>query len=228
MTENQRRPIRSFVLRQGRLTTAQQKAFDNYWQEYGVEFSSALLDFNALFGRSAAITLEIGFGNGDNLADMAIAAPTHNFIGVEVHEPGVGHCLLRIEESGARNVRLIRHDAAEVLQDWLTDRSLARINLFFPDPWHKKRHHKRRIVQPEFVSLLATKLQPGGIFHVATDWADYADHIDAIMKASNKFSAPPDAPADRSITRFDSRGKRLGHSNWERAWRTRSKLPKGA
>ncbi len=169
--------------------------------------------------------MEIGFGNGDNLVEMAVNAPEKNFLGVEVHEPGVGHCLLKIEETGAQNVRLIRHDAIEVLRDWLTDHALARVNLFFPDPWHKKRHHKRRIVQTGFLQLLVRKLQPGGMLHIVTDWPDYAEHIAAIVAQNPDFETLASNPNDRTTTRFDKRGKRLGHSNWERAWCTRSKLP---
>lgn len=220
-----KRGIKSFVLRAGRLTTGQQRALKELWPRFGIEVPDKPINLPDLFGRDAPVVMEIGFGNGDNLVDMAVADPQQNYLGVEVHEPGVGHCLLRIEATGADNVRIIRHDAVEVLRDWLPDNCLARINLFFPDPWHKKRHHKRRIVQADFVRLLAQKLQPGGIFHVATDWPDYAEHIAEIMAASSEFRALGVAPADRHITRFDTRGQKLGHNNWERAWCTRSKLP---
>ena len=220
-----KRGVKSYVLRAGRLTTGQQRALRDLWPLYGITRPARALHPAEFFAQAAPVNMEIGFGNGDNLVAMAVAAPDENFLGVEVHEPGVGHCLLKIEEAGATNVRLIRHDAIEVLRDWLVDHSLARVNLFFPDPWHKKRHHKRRIVQPEFARLLARKLQPGGMLHIVTDWPDYAEHIAAILAQNPDFETLDKTPGDRITTRFDTRGKRLGHSNWERAWCTRSKLP---
>ncbi len=214
------RPVRSFVKRQGRMTAGQRRALDSGWPRYGIEYAAQLLDLDAAFGRAAPVTLEIGFGNGDNLVDMAQRCPEQNFLGIEVHEPGVGHCLLSIIEHDLGNVRLLRHDAVEVLRHCIADHALARVNLFFPDPWPKKRHHKRRIVQRNFVQLLAQKLLPGGIFHVATDWQNYAEHIAAVMADSPEFSACARPPDDRSVSRFDSRGRRLGHENWERAWCT--------
>ena len=224
-TPLQKRGVKSYVLRAGRLTTGQKRALRDLWPLYGVTRPECAVHPAEFFDQAAPVNMEIGFGNGDNLVAMAIAAPDENFLGVEVHEPGVGHCLLKIEDAGATNVRLIRNDAIEVLRDWLADHSLARVNLFFPDPWHKKRHHKRRIVQPEFTRLLARKLQPGGILHIVTDWPDYAEHIAATIAQNPDFETLDKAPGDRITTRFDTRGKRLGHSNWERAWCTRSKLP---
>ncbi len=225
-TENsQHRRIRSFVLRTGRQTTAQRRALDELWPDFGVNINSQTIDLATQFGRPAPIIMEIGFGNGENIAAMALAAPEKNFLGIEVHEPGVGHCLLQIEQHNIKNIRLIRHDAVEVLETSIANGSLDRVNLFFPDPWHKKRHNKRRIVQRNFMRLLAQKLRPEGIFHVVTDWPNYAKHIAEVMADSPEFIALPEAPQDRTVTRFDTRGSKLGHSNWERAWCTRSKLP---
>jgi tRNA (guanine-N7-)-methyltransferase len=206
------------VRRTGRLTRAQERALAELWPRYGVDFRPAPLDLDALFGRRAPRVLEIGFGNGEALAAMAAAAPDEDFIGVEVHEPGVGHCLLRIEALGLGNVRLVRHDAIEVLQHQLPAESLAAVHLFFPDPWPKKRHHKRRIVQPAFVDLAATRLQPGGVLHVATDWPAYAEHIAAVLAASGRFT-PAGATHGRPRTRFQARGERLGLPVWEARYR---------
>lgn len=219
------RQIRSYVLRTGRLTVGQQRALTNLWPVYGISNDNGLLDLGAVFGNEKPVTLEIGFGNGDSLVAMAASAPERNFIGAEVHEPGVGHCLMRINELNLGNVRVVRQDAVEFLERRLADHSLSRINLFFPDPWHKKRHHKRRIVQSDFVALLARKLQPGGIFHVATDWPDYAEHIAATMAKNQEYIALQMTPTDRVTSKFDIRGQRLGHSNWEQAWCSRNKLP---
>jgi tRNA (guanine-N7-)-methyltransferase len=214
----EKRRIKSFVLRMGRMTAGQQRAMDELWPVYGLASITGTLDFESIFGRSAPVVLEIGIGNGDNLVDMAINAPETNFLGIEVHPPGIGHCLLRIEDSGAENVRLIRDDAVEILATHIADAGLQRVNLFFPDPWHKKRHHKRRIVQRSFIELLAQKLARDGIFHVATDWHDYAEHIAELMAVAPEFAQMGKFPADRHTTRFDSRGARLGHKNWEAAW----------
>ena len=216
------RPVRSFVKRQGRMTAGQRRALEQDWSRYGIDYTAQKLNLDAAFGRAAPVTLEIGFGNGDNLIDMAQRAPEQNFLGIEVHEPGVGHCLLNIGINQLGNVRVMCHDAIEVLRNTIEAHSLSRVNLFFPDPWPKKRHHKRRIVQREFVELVATKMSPGGIFHVATDWENYAEHIAEVMEAviaeSSAFSELDTPPDDRSVSRFDSRGQRLGHRNWERAW----------
>jgi tRNA (guanine-N7-)-methyltransferase len=218
------RRIRSYVLRAGRMTMGQQRAINELWPLYGIDKGTQLLDLNAVFTRPGPVTLEIGFGNGDNLLAMATNNRAANFMGAEVHEPGVGHCLMQISQLCLDNVRVVQQDAVEFIAQRLAAESLARVNLFFPDPWHKKRHHKRRIVQPEFIELLLHKLKPNGIFHVATDWPDYAEHITATVDAYNDFVALQDAPADRITTKFDRRGQRLGHKNWERAWCKRSKL----
>jgi len=218
------RPIRSFVLRTGRMTAGQRRAMDQLWPLYGIEQASTELHFGEIFAQPAPVILEIGFGNGDNLVAMASSNPDCNFIGIEVHEAGVGHCLLRIAEQQNDNVRIIRDDAVEVLRNRIPDGSLHRVNLFFPDPWHKKRHHKRRIVQPNFIALIAEKLDSGGLFHVATDWENYAAHINEVMTSCETFELLAEFPADRITTRFDTRGNRLGHINWERAWCKRSKI----
>lgn len=220
----QPRRIRSYVLRKGRITPAQQRALVDLWPVYGLDPPAGEFSWNDIFGRDGPRTLEIGFGNGENLVQMASANPAIDFIGVEVHEPGIGHCLLEAREHGLTNLKVVRADAVEVLRNNVPDESLARINLFFPDPWHKKRHHKRRIVQPAFIDVVAAKLEPGGIFHVVTDWPDYAEHIGAVMSSNPAFDALQNAPEDRQITRFDDRGARLGHQNWERAWCKRSKV----
>ena len=213
------RAVRSFVLRAGRITVAQQRALVELWPRLGVAFEPHALDLRALFGRAAPRVLEIGFGDGELLCDMARRFPEQDFIGVEVHEPGVGHCLLLIEKLGLSNVRLIRHDAVEVLREQVPDASLAAVNLFFPDPWPKKRHHKRRIVQPDFMRLVAAKLQPDGQFRMATDWAPYAEHAAEVLAASPAFAAVPDADLTRCDTKFERRGERLGHNVSDRVWR---------
>ena len=168
-TQSRRRTIRSFVRRAGRLTPSQQRALKELWPEFGVPFSREPLQFEALFGRTAPVVLEIGFGNGDTLVQLAAEHPDLDFLGIEVHEPGVGHCLLEARDAGVTNLRLIRHDAVEVLEAMIAPASLSRINLYFPDPWPKKRHHKRRLVQPAFLKLVASRLSPDGTFNVATD-----------------------------------------------------------
>jgi tRNA (guanine-N7-)-methyltransferase len=219
------RRIRSFVRREGRLTTGQARALADVWPRYGIADTDAPLDLRAVFGRSAPTVLEIGFGNGESLVQMAAAAPQKNFLGIEVHRPGVGNLLLQLEQRGLDNVRVMQRDAVEVLNLNIPDNVLDAVHLFFPDPWPKKRHHKRRIVQPEFVSLVARRLRPGGVFHMATDWQDYAEHMMAVMSASPAFEncAGPGAwssrPDDRPETRFERRGQRLGHGVWDLLFR---------
>ena len=224
MTDAPHQPhIRSFVRRAGRQTKAQDRALGELWPRFGLPgpeaATSALLDLARAFGREAPCVLEIGFGNGDALVRMAESSPDRNFLGVEVHGPGIGHCLLAIERLGLANVRLLRQDAVDVLRDRLPDQSLLGVHLYFPDPWHKKRHHKRRLVRPGFVALLAARIAPGGYFHVATDWPDYAVHIKTVMDESAAFRAEePDAAGavgGRPRTRFEARGQRLGHPIWE-------------
>ena len=216
-TEEHRRSIRSFVRRTGRLTASQQRALDELWPSVGVEYEDAPLDWEALFGRAASHVIEIGFGNGDTLVAQAAEDPESDFIGIEVHEPGIGHCLIRLREAGIANLRIVAHDAVEVLGRQIPGDSVDRINLYFPDPWPKKRHHKRRIVQPPFLELCWTALRTGGALHIATDWANYAEHIDEVVGESARFELDErrehagDAPLQRPQTKFEQRGLKLGH-----------------
>ena len=218
-----KRTIRSFVRRTGRITASQEKALEELWPHYGLALANEHLDFEKVFGRDAQRTLEIGFGNGDSLVQQASESPERDFIGVEVHEPGVGHCLIAARQASVENLRLIVHDAIEVLQQQIPHGSLDRINLYFPDPWPKKRHHKRRIVQPAFLQLCADRLSGGGSLHIATDWANYAEHIDEMLETFERFSCGQrrehdgNEPLDRSQTKFERRGLRKGHRIWD--WR---------
>ncbi len=211
------RPIRSFVLREGRMTPGQKNAWKSLWPVYGVEPAGEMLDLPALFGNPDPVYLEIGFGNGDALLERASREPAHNQLGIEVHRPGVGHLLNLANARRLRNIRLIRDDAVDVLRGSIPDASLAGVYLFFPDPWHKKKHHKRRIVSPAFIDQIARVLRPGGFLHVATDWEDYARHVLAVMGDRDDFiNQAGDAlfiprPDDRPLTRFEQRGRRLGH-----------------
>lgn len=229
MFENKHRPIRSFVRREGRLTKGQQRALDQLWDKFGISNETSLLDLDKEFARSVPRVLEIGFGNGHSLAQMAAENFDNDYLGIEVHRPGVGALLLLIEEHGLKNVRLICDDAVEVLKHRIADNSFDRVQLFFPDPWHKKRHHKRRIVQPDFVSLIAQKLKSGGIFHLATDWEDYALHMAEVMSQSADFenTAKNDdfvpRPDYRPLTKFEQRGQRLGHGVWDLIYKRRVK-----
>ena len=212
------RPIRSFVRRAGRLTASQQRALEELWPAYGIEYSEDAIDFQAAFGRRAPVVLEIGFGNGETLVEMAADHPDQDYLGIEVHEPGVGHCLIAADKAGISNLKLLNHDAMEVLEHQLQSGSLVRINLYFPDPWPKKRHHKRRIVQPGFLALCADRLAADGSMHIATDWANYAEHIDEAFAASEHFDCAErrehqgDRPLDLPVTKFERRGLRHGHS----------------
>lgn len=215
------RTIKSFVLRQGRLTKGQEQALEALWPMFGIEAADSPLDLPQLFGRTAPVTLEIGFGNGASLAQMATATPERDFIGIEVHTPGVGHLLKIVGEQGLQNVRAMNTDAIDILQKRIPEASLDRVQLFFPDPWHKKKHHKRRIVQPDFVKLIASRLRTGGVFHMATDWENYAEHMAAVMEASPAFrnmaTEPPYSPrpSERPLTKFENRGLKLGHGVWD-------------
>jgi tRNA (guanine-N7-)-methyltransferase len=213
-----RRRIRSYVVRGGRLTDAQQRALDEYWPRYGLEYGDGLLDLPALFGRDAPRTLEIGFGNGDNLLALATAHPDEDFIGVEVHPPGVGHLLLRAAQAGLGNLRIVQHDAVELLRDSIAPASLHAILVLFPDPWHKKRHHKRRLVSRAFAELARTRLQAGGTLQLATDWTPYAEWmlealagVPGLRNRSIEGGYMPRDPG-RITTRFEKRGERLGHA----------------
>jgi tRNA (guanine-N7-)-methyltransferase len=214
------RRIRSFVLRMGRMTPGQERAFELHWPKKGLMRESGLIDLHKVFERSAPTVLEIGFGMGGSLLQMAQQASEKNFIGIEVHRPGVGKLLRDMDEVGVNNIRVFCDDAVDVLQQCIADASLATVQIFFPDPWHKKKHNKRRLVQPEFVQLLRSKLQTGGVLHIATDWQDYAEQILAVMSAAPGFKnqagegyAP--RPEYRPKTKFEQRGERLGHGVWD-------------
>ena len=218
---NRERRIRSFVLRQGRFTPAQQRAFDQHWSRYGLDYAGAPRDFAASFGRNAARVLEIGFGNGDQLLHSAQAEAERDFIGIEVHRPGVGRLMNGLAAAAVGNVRLYNHDAVDVLDREIAPASLDEVRIYFPDPWHKKRHNKRRLVQPEFLALLASRTAPGGRLHLATDWADYAEHIrDVLASAPDwridaRHADPAVRPPWRIETHFERRGLRLGHGVWD-------------
>ena len=215
-----RRHVRSFVRREGRITQSQQRALDDLLPRFGVPLEG-LLDLDAVFGRQAPRTLEIGFGNGASLAKMASLAPEQDFLGIEVHRPGIGHLLLEIERYMLGNVRVICADAVEILEQHIAAASLDRVLLFFPDPWPKTRHHKRRILQPAFVALIHDRLKPGGVFHMATDWQPYAEQMLGVMEVAPGFRnsagrgeyAPK--PEYRPETKFERRGLRLGHGVWD-------------
>lgn len=214
------RRIRSYVLRQGRLTKGQEKALADYWPAFGIDYTPNALDLPKTFGRQASSKiLEIGFGMGETTATIAEGMPDRDFLGVEVHTPGVGGLLKLIGERSLSNVRIIQHDVVDVLNHMIADASLDGVHIFFPDPWHKKRHHKRRLIQAEFVKLLCAKLKSGGYLHVATDWQEYAEWVLDILKVepllanSAKDYAPK--PAYRPLTKFENRGIKLGHGVWD-------------
>lgn len=215
------RRIRSFVRRQGRITEGQRRGLELYWDQYGLTLAQAPFDWEQVFGRKAPLIVEIGFGNGQSLLTMAQQRPDHDFIGIEVHRPGVGALINDAQRLGVTNVRVFNDDAVEVLAQAIAPASLAGVQLFFPDPWHKKRHHKRRIVQPEFVALVASCLQPDGYFHLATDWENYAEHMLEVLSAAPDLAnqqadggyAP--RPDYRPLTKFEQRGVRLGHGVWD-------------
>ncbi|MDH3266891.1 MAG: tRNA (guanosine(46)-N7)-methyltransferase TrmB [Gammaproteobacteria bacterium] len=205
------------------MTASQKSALEELWPLYGVEFSAQPLNLDEIFGRKAARVLEIGFGNGDSLVQLAADDPASDFLGIEVHDPGVGHCMIAAKAAGLTNLRLISHDAIEVLETQIAAHSLSRLNLYFPDPWPKKRHHKRRIVQPDFLELCASRLKSKASLHIATDWANYAEHIDEVVAHSAWFSCAErrehdgDQPLARPATKFEQRGLRKGHRIWD--WR---------
>jgi tRNA (guanine-N7-)-methyltransferase len=221
-----RRSIRSYVLRQGRMTAAQARALDELMPRYGIPFCHAPLDLERAFGRAAPKILEIGFGMGEASAEIAAAHPENDYLGVEVHAPGVGSLLRRIAASGLENVRVIRHDAVEVLEKMIPERALDGVLILFPDPWPKKRHHKRRLVQPPFAALLASRMKPGALLHVATDWEHYAQHILEVLSAEprleNTAAGFAPRPPYRPLTKFESRGLGLGHRVWDIVFRRRT------
>lgn len=218
------RSIRSFVTRAGRITPAQERALATLWPRYGIEYREEPLALRALYGRDAPCTLEIGFGNGENLAALARAHPERDYLGVEVHRPGVGRLLLALEQQRIGNVRVICRDAVEVLEQQIAPGSLAEILLLFPDPWPKKRHHKRRLIQPAFVALLERALCPAGVLKLATDWQPYALEMLAVLETAPNLRNLAAAggfvarPAERAPTRFELRGTRLGHEVWDLAF----------
>jgi tRNA (guanine-N7-)-methyltransferase len=222
--EQPRRGIRSFVIRAGRMTVAQERALAELWPRHGLEFCPQQLDLPAIFGRAAPLTVEIGFGNGAHLAARAANEPERDFIGIEVHPPGVGSLLLAAAERNLTNVRMLRHDAVEVFGAMLAPASLDEVQILFPDPWHKKRHHKRRLIQPEFVALLASRLRPGGLLHLATDWEPYAEHMQQVLNGCELLSCAvagggyATSRRLQATTRFEQRGDRLGHTTRELLW----------
>ncbi|GAA0374266.1 tRNA (guanosine(46)-N7)-methyltransferase TrmB [Bowmanella denitrificans] len=215
------RKIRSFVKREGRLTKGQARAIETNWPAMGLSVDTGMLDFNQVFGRQAPVVLEIGFGMGKSLVAMAAAEPDKDFIGIEVHRPGIGACLADAEAAGLTNLRLFEHDAVEVLAQCIPDASLARMQLYFPDPWHKARHHKRRIVQAEFAQKVRQKLAIGGVWHMATDWQNYAEHMLEVMSQAEGYQNQSSSgdyvprPDFRPLTKFEQRGHRLGHGVWD-------------
>lgn len=221
VAELRKRKIRSFVRREGRLTKGQEKAMAEQWPIMGIEYQPQRLDLDQIFQRSAPRVLEIGFGMGGSLVEMAKAAPEWDYMGIEVHTPGVGACLMAAAQAELRNLRVMCHDAVEVFEHMLVEQSLDRVQLFFPDPWHKARHHKRRIVQPAFVEMVRSKLKVGGEFHMATDWENYAEHMLEIMNAAPGYSNAATSgdymprPDYRPLTKFEQRGHRLGHGVWD-------------
>jgi tRNA (guanine-N7-)-methyltransferase len=221
------RQVRSFVLRAGRVTVGQERALKELWPRIGVDFSPAPLDLDAVFGRHATRCLEIGFGTGEVIGSLASAHPEVDYLGIEVHRPGVGQLLLRAQGAGLSNLRVICHDAVEVLATQIAANSFEEILVFFPDPWHKKRHHKRRLIEPKFVRRLGQILRPGGILRLATDWQEYAEQMLAVCNAEDQLSSlNPDRdyaerPAFRAPTRFERRGERLGHGVWDLAFAKR-------
>lgn len=219
-TEDKHRPIRSFVLRMGRMTEGQRRGLDDNWPQWGLERAAGQLDPAQAFVQPGPLVVEIGFGMGTSLAAMALAEPHTNFVGIEVHPPGVGKLLHSLAASGSNNVRVYRDDAVLVLRECIGDASLDGVQIYFPDPWHKKRHHKRRLIQSEFVELLCSKLKPGGFLHLATDWEDYAEQMLEVLAANPGLenSTAEDyipRPARRPLTKFEQRGQRLGHGIWD-------------
>ncbi|MCZ4310676.1 tRNA (guanosine(46)-N7)-methyltransferase TrmB [Vibrio sp. 10N.237.312.C02] len=216
------RKIRSFVRREGRLTKGQENAMNECWPTMGIDYNPELLNWKEVFGNDNPVVLEIGFGMGASLVEMAKNAPEKNFLGIEVHSPGVGACLGTARDAGVTNLRVMCHDAVEVFEHMIPDSSLNTLQLFFPDPWHKARHHKRRIVKAEFAEMVRGKLQlDTGIFHMATDWENYAEHMIEVMNVAPGFENIAEdgdyipRPDERPLTKFEARGHRLGHGVWD-------------
>lgn len=215
-----KRAIKSYVLRSGRLTTAQSKALESYWQDFVLDYQESPLDLTALFNVTQDTVVEIGFGMGDSLLEMASKNPQLNFIGIEVHRPGIGKLLDGLVKAGVSNVRIINHDASEVMSHCFSDNSLHKLQIYFPDPWHKKRHHKRRLIQPDFINLVTDKLQAEGLLHLATDWQPYAEYMLEVLGGCERLtnlaaSGQYMEQTDRPVTKFEKRGLRLGHGVWD-------------
>jgi tRNA (guanine-N7-)-methyltransferase len=219
--EQGNRHIRSFVLRQGRFTPAQQRAFDEHWEHFGLDPKSTPPDYPQIFGRAAPLVLEIGFGNGEQLLHAGMHEPYRNFVGIEVHRPGVGRLMNALAAHKVENVRLYNHDAMDILRNSIAVGALAEVRIYFPDPWPKKRQQKRRMIQPDFAALLASRITPGGRLHLATDWAEYAAHMHTVLDAcpdfQNDFGLGMSGPRPdwRIETHFEKRGLRLGHGVWD-------------
>ena len=215
------RKIQSFVKRSGRLSKAQSIGLNELWNDYGINLNGKLLNFEELFLNQNNVTLEVGFGNGDSLLEMAIQQPNQNFLGIEVYEAGVGRLINEVNKNQLANIKIIKDDAVEVLNDNIPDDSISHFQLFFPDPWHKKRHHKRRIVQTSFLDLLTKKLKNNGIVHIATDWENYAEHIMELLESHSHFKncagdhIYSERPEQRPLTKFENRGQKLGHGVWD-------------
>ena len=221
-TDIARRHIRSFVIRSGRMTSSQRQAYERGWARWGLESNQAGFNWPDVFQNENPVTIEIGFGMGDSLAVQAQTQPDTNFVGIEVHTPGIGRLLSLLEKHALGNVRIIEGDAVSIMQTLVPRRSINTFNVFFPDPWHKKKHHKRRLLQAEFIRMLAEKIKPGGTLHIATDWQNYAEEIIATLEQEPAFSrlsvetdAPPETRRDRPDTKFERRGQRRGHSVWD-------------
>jgi len=218
--------IKSFALRQGRMSQRQRNAIKEHWPEFGIDWSPELVDATACFRRQAPLVLEIGFGMGDSLSTMMQFEPEKNFLGIEVHKPGVGALLATITELGSHNLRVICHDAVEVLQFSIPDKSLDRVQIYFPDPWHKKRHHKRRLITPDFLQLLIPKMKSGGMLHMATDWQNYAEQMLTVASGANALKNLAGSghfsprPKFRPVTKFEKRGEALGHGVWDLLFKT--------
>ena len=223
------RPIRSFVLRAGRISVGQERALRELWPVYGLDLADAPLDLDAIFGRVAPRCLEIGFGTGELLATLAAANPQVDYLGIEVHRSGVGRLLLQVEQANLKNVRVLCHDAVEVLKSGIPDEALAEVMIFFPDPWHKKRHHKRRLIDAPLIATVARKLRAGGVLRLATDWQPYAERMLEVGNANaDLVSLSADGtyvprPAFRPPTRFERRGAKLGHGGWDLAYEKRGR-----
>lgn len=219
--------IRSFVIRAGRITSGQKSAFETWWPSYGLSLYQGAIDPSVIFGRNAPLVLEIGFGMGDSLLEMARNEPEKDFIGIEVHPPGVGKLINNAGKEGIKNLRVYMADAMDVLEDCIANACIDRLQLYFPDPWHKKKHNKRRLLQTKFVQNIHPKLKPGGIFHMATDWQAYAEHMLEVMNGATNFSNTleqggyAERPSYRPLTKFEKRGEKLGHGVWDLLFQAR-------